>query len=95
MTEILYNFAANNSALTDITGYIQAIGQTREDIDGIFNTLSTVYEGEGAAALNVARTKVSTMLEEVLNDIHRSQQQAQDQQDAMQALDRANAADFS
>ncbi|WP_101951165.1 hypothetical protein [Mycobacterium sp. 3519A] len=94
MSEILYNFAANNASLGDISGNIQAIQEVRADIDNIFNALSTVYEGEGAMALNQAHMKVSAMLDDALNDASNTQKFAQDQQDAMQSLDRANAAAF-
>jgi uncharacterized protein YukE len=94
MTEILYNFAQNNSSLEDVNGNIQAIQEVRGDIDGIFNTLATVYEGEGAVALNQAHLRVSQMMDEALNNVANTQQQALDQQSAMQAMDRANAGSF-
>jgi hypothetical protein len=94
MSEILYNFAANNTSLDDIHGNIQGIQEVRANIDSIFNTLTSVYEGEGAQALQQAHQKVSTMLDDALNQSTNTQKLAQDQQDAMQALDRANAAAF-
>lgn len=94
MSEILYNFGANNASLEDINGRIQAIQEVRADIDSIFNILASVYEGEGAASLHQAHIRVSTMLDEALNTTANTQQQALDQQAAMQALDRANAAAF-
>jgi hypothetical protein len=94
MSEILYNFASNNASLGDINGHIQAIQAVRGDIDGIFNTLATVYEGDGATAMNQAHLKVSAMLDETLTNTGATQKSAQDQQDAMQALDRANASAF-
>lgn len=94
MNEILYNFGANAGSLDDVNSRIRDIQEVRADIDGIFNTLATVYEGEGAESLNVARSNVSDMLDEALNSSANTQRQAQEQQEAMQALDRANAADF-
>jgi uncharacterized protein YukE len=94
MSEILYNFGANNASLDDINGHINAIREVSGDIDSIFNTLASVYEGEGATALNAAHQKVSAMLDEHLNNTATTQSQALDQQQAMQALDRANAAQF-
>jgi uncharacterized protein YukE len=91
---ILYNFGANNASLDDIGGHINGIQEVRGDIDSLFATLATVYEGDGAAALNQAHQKVSAMLDEALNTTAHTQQQALDQQAAMQALDRANAAAF-
>jgi flagellar hook-basal body complex protein FliE len=94
MSEILYNFGQNANSLGDINGHLNATQEIRGDIDGIFNTLATVYEGEGSMALNQAHIKVSQMLDEALNNVLNTQKQAQDQQDAMQAMDRANAAAF-
>jgi len=91
---ILYNFAANASSLDDINGHINAIQEVKNDIDNLFTSLLSVYEGEGATELKVVQTKISAMLEDSLNDATNTQQLAQDQQDAMQALDRANAAAF-
>lgn len=94
MSEILYNFLSNNSSLSDITSNIQGLQEVRQDIDGIFQTLMTVYEGDGATSLNQAHVKISNMLDEALHTIAQTQNKAQDQQDSMQALDRANAAAF-
>ncbi|OKH85599.1 hypothetical protein EB75_19710 [Mycobacterium sp. ST-F2] len=91
---ILYNFGANAGHLEDITGMTNAIQEVREDIHTIFTTLAEVYEGDGAAALTQAHQEVNNMLEEALNTTVNTQKQAQDQQDAMQAMDRANAAAF-
>ena len=92
--QILYNFGANAGHLEDITGMAQAIQEVRGDIQTIFQTLAQVYEGEGAIALNQAHQEVNTMLDETLNTSVNTQKQAQDQQDAMQAMDRANAGSF-
>lgn len=94
MSEILYNFAQNNASLEDVGSSVQAIQDVRADISSIFNTLATVYEGEGSVALNQAHIKVSGMMDEALNNVARTQQQAMDQQAAMQAMDRANAGSF-
>lgn len=94
MSDILYNFAANNSSLDDVNSNLSAIQEARSDIDNVFNVLATVYEGDGANAMNQAHQKVSAMLDDALNDAANTQKFAQDQQDAMQALDRANAAQF-
>jgi len=94
MSEILYNFAANNSSLHDVNSNLQAIQEARSDIDNVFSILATVYEGDGATAMNQAHQKVSAMLDDAVNDAANTQKFASDQQDAMQALDRANAAQF-
>jgi uncharacterized protein YukE len=92
--DIHYDFGANAGSLTDINGMLNNIHEVRQDISSIFTTLLSVYEGEGAAALGAAHQKIDGMLEEALNTTVNTQKQAQDQQDAMQALDKANAAAF-
>jgi hypothetical protein len=94
MSEILYNFGQNFTSLEDVSGNVQAIQEVRADIATIFNTLATVYEGEGSIALNQAHVKVSEMMDEALNNVANTQAQAMDQQAAMQAMDRANASSF-
>ncbi|SUA31514.1 Uncharacterised protein [Mycolicibacterium fortuitum] len=91
---ILYDFGANAGHLEDITGMANAIQEVRQDIQQIFQALGEVYTGEGATALNTAHHEVDNMLDEALNTVVVTQKQAQDQQDAMQAMDRANAAAF-
>jgi len=94
MSEILYNFAANNSSLDDVNSNLAAIQEVGSDINNVFSILATVYEGDGATAMNQAHQSVSTMLDDALNDAGNTQKMAQDQQHTMQALDRANAAQF-
>lgn len=91
MSEILYNIGQNVTSLEEVSSLTQQIQDVRADIATIFNTLATVYEGEGAIALNQAHLKVSEMMSEALNNVANSQQQAMDQHAAMQAMDRANA----
>jgi uncharacterized protein YukE len=94
MSEIHYNFGQNFASLDDVGSNVQAIQGIRGDIATIFNTLATVYEGEGSMALNQAQIRVSEMMDEALNNVANTQAQAADQQAAMQAMDRANASAF-
>ena len=80
MSEILYNFGQNFTSLEDVSGHVQTIQGIRGDIATIFNTLATVYEGEGSIALNQAQVKVSEMMDEALNNVANTQEQAMDQQ---------------
>jgi|GEM_PF-4653532 hypothetical protein len=94
MSEILYNFGANNASLDDVNSNINAIQEVRSDINNLFSVLATVYEGAGATALNQAHQNIDSMLDDMLNNMAITQQQAADQQAAMQALDNQNAAAF-
>jgi hypothetical protein len=93
-TPILYNFGANNAAIDQVNGNINSVQTVRTDIDNLFNILGTVYEGRGADALQQAHTGVSNMLDDMLQNMSVTQQQAADQQAAMQALDNQQAAQF-
>jgi hypothetical protein len=92
--QILYNFGANNASLDDVTSLVGGIQEVRSDINSLFNVLSTVYEGAGATALQHAHQGLDSMLDDVLQNMTVTQQQAQDQQAAMHALDNQNAAAF-
>jgi hypothetical protein len=94
MSEILYNFGANNASLDDVNSNINAVQEVRSDINNLFSVLATVYEGAGATALNQAHQNIDSMLDDMLNNMAITQKQAADQQAAMQALDNQNAAAF-
>lgn len=94
MSDILYNFGQNNSSLEDITSGISGIQDARTEIATLFGVLLTVYEGQGADALNQAHQNIDSMLDDVLNNMSVTQQQAQEQQELMHALDAQNAAQF-
>jgi flagellar hook-basal body complex protein FliE len=94
MSDILYNFGSNAASIQDIQKSISDINEVSNDIDTLFSAVRSVYDGEGATAMDAAHQKVSAMLQDALHDANNTQQFAQDQQDAMQALDRANAAQF-
>ena len=94
MSEIHYNFGANNSSLDDVTSLVSGVQEVRSDITKLFNVLGTVYEGAGATALQQAHHNLDAMLDDLLNNMAVTQRQAQDQQSAMQALDQQNASAF-
>lgn len=92
--EILYNFAANASSIDDINSSISAVNEVKDDIAKVFTALSVAYEGQGASALQQAHNDLNNMLDDALNNSSNTQKFAQDQQEAMQALDQANASAF-
>lgn len=94
MTNIHYDFGATAVSLGDINHGINSIQEARTDIDNLFNVLLTVYDGEGAKALKAAHKNIDSELDDILHNMAITQSQAQEQQDAMQALDAQNAAQF-
>jgi ElaB/YqjD/DUF883 family membrane-anchored ribosome-binding protein len=94
MSDIHYDFHPNGEALRGVTKNLDDIEEVRGDIKRLFDTLDTVYAGQGADALRAAHVKVDGMLDEAVNNTLNTQRQAQDQQDVMQALDRANSFSF-
>ena len=91
---ILYNFEANSASLDDVNSLLNGIQEVRSDIGNLFNVLGSVYEGAGAVALQQAHQGLDSMLDDVLQNMSATQKQAQDQQQAMQALDQQNASAF-
>jgi uncharacterized membrane protein YdfJ with MMPL/SSD domain len=94
MSEILYNFGSNNASLDDVNSNVQGVQEVRSDITNLFNVLATVYEGAGATALNQAHQNIDNMLDDLLNNMSITGQQASEQQSLMQQLDNQNAAAF-
>ena len=91
---ILYDFAANDGHLQDISAHMEGINSAKDDIAQVFNALGEVYEGEGAAALQNHHLQIHTALDDHMTNrlaVHRA---AGEQQETMQALDRSQAADF-
>ena len=94
MSEILYNFGANNASIDQVNSNLNSVQEVRSDITNLFNVLGTVYEGAGASALQQAHQSLDTQLDDLLQNMSVTQQQAADQQAAMQALDNQQAAQF-
>jgi hypothetical protein len=95
MTEINYNFAQNFTSIGNVTDHLNAVQEVRNDIDSMFKTLSSVYDGAGQAALQDAHIKVSNMIDEALHNMLSTQRAAEESQQLMADLDRANAHDFN
>lgn len=91
---IHYNFNANHQSLGDVQQKITGIQNARDEIASLFKLLAEVYTGQGATAMHEAGRNFDSMLEDVLQNMATSQQQAQEQQDVMQALDAQNASAF-
>ena len=91
---IHYNFSTNHQHLGDIDTHISGIHHAKDEINSLFKVLKGIYTGEGATAMQDAHNNIDSMLDDVLQDMAITQQQAQEQQHAMQALDAQNAAAF-
>jgi hypothetical protein len=94
MSEILYNFAANHSSIDDNQGDLSGITGIHDEINTLFTVLKSVYEGQGADALEAKRIQISQTLDDAVQHATTTEHLARDQQDAMSALDKANAAAF-
>lgn len=91
MSRILYDFAANNALLEEISMQIHNIEEVRADINRVFALLGEVYEGDGATALRAKQSKIDVELEDVLIAEQTAQREALEKQEAMHALDRGHA----
>lgn len=94
MSEIVYHFEANHSAIDGIQGGIQKAEEAKSEIENLFRMLGEVYTGQGQTALQQAHVKVADMMDNCIMDLHNTNRQASDKQDVMQAMDAANAAQF-
>ena len=60
---------------TDISAHMEGINSAKEDIAQVFNALSEVYEGEGAAALQNHHQQIHTALDDHMTNrlaVHRA-----------------------
>ncbi|MBA0047859.1 hypothetical protein [Mycobacteroides sp. LB1] len=94
MSEIVYQFEANHSAIDGITGGLQKAEEAKQEIETLFRQLGEVYTGQGQQALHQAHINVAQMMDNCITDLHNTQQQAREKQETMQAMDAANAAQF-
>jgi uncharacterized protein YukE len=94
MTEIAYNFGANEETLEHIQRAINDIRSIHEDVDTIFKTLPDLYIGQQADALQEQHHDINNKLQSLLHELESTRSAAVDQQHEMQALDSQLAGGF-
>jgi hypothetical protein len=88
MSEILYNFEANNGHIEDMSGHLNSIEGIRTDIAHLFNTLLSYYDSDSGQDLTARARQIDQELEGHVNEAKGTQTGASDQQELMHGLDR-------
>ena len=91
---IKYDFASNHQFLDTLdAGHNDALALQAE-VDNVFKILLSVYEGDGAIALQAAHQDLRGLMETAVQDMSDVNRRGRDQQEMMHAMDRSNAAQF-
>jgi uncharacterized protein YukE len=91
---IRYEYGANHDALDAIQGVLNDAQALREEVNKVFNVLSTVYEGDAASALHQKHLQISNVMDGIIQDITATRSQGSEQQHATSALDAHLAGNF-
>ncbi|AKS31641.1 hypothetical protein [Mycolicibacterium goodii] len=91
---IKYDFAQNHGFLDALDSGLGDARALQDEVNTVFNVLYSVYEGEGAQALQLTHKQLAGLMEQAVQDMVVGNTRGRDQQDLMAALDRANAADL-
>jgi uncharacterized protein YukE len=91
---IRYEYGSNYASLDDIQGRTNDAQALRDEVNKVFSALSGVYEGQAAGALQQKQIQISSMMDNILNEITQTRSGGnQSQQDAA-ALDNHLAGGF-
>jgi hypothetical protein len=91
---IYYNYGANYDQLDGIRANINDSIAFREDVHKVFNTLTDVYTGEAANALQAAHLQSSQQMDGAISDLQATHQQAVDRQALTASQDHQLAGGF-
>lgn len=91
---IKYDFGQNHMHLDSLDSSLSDARALQQEVDTVFKVLYSVYEGQGAQALQTAHQQLAGVMESAVQEMTAGNHRGRDQQDLMAALDRANAADF-
>lgn len=91
MNEIVYHFDQNHEFLDSMAAKNNEITSLRGDIMSAFNLLNEALTGEFQVALNQKAAQVDLLMEDLGDNIANTHSKAQNQQEAMQLLDRQQA----
>jgi uncharacterized protein YukE len=91
---IKYDFGQNHMHLDGLDSGLADARALQGEVDSVFKVLYSVYEGEGAVALQNTHQQIANLMETAVQDMGTGNRHGRDQQDLMAALDRSNAADF-
>ncbi|MDF2583271.1 MAG: hypothetical protein K0R33_1914 [Mycobacterium sp.] len=89
-----YNFGQNHTHLDGLESGLADARALQTEVDTVFRVLAGVYTGQGAVALQGAHQQIYALMDAAANDMGVGNRHGREQQDLMQALDRANAMDL-
>jgi uncharacterized protein YukE len=91
---IRYDYGSNYASLDDIQGRTNDAQALRDEVNKVFTALSGVYEGQAAAALQQKHIEISSMMDNILNEITQTRSGGNQSQEDAAALDNHLAGGF-
>lgn len=91
---IRYEYGSNFASLDDIQGRTNDAQAMRDEVNKVFTALTGVYEGQAAGALQQRHIDISSLLDNVLNEITHARSGGNQSQDDAAALDNHLAGGF-
>lgn len=94
MDTIRYDYGSNYASLDDIQGRTNDAQALRDEVNKVFTALSGVYEGQAAGALQQKHIEISSMMDNILNEITQTRSGGNQSQEDAAALDNHLAGGF-
>jgi uncharacterized protein YukE len=94
MDTIRYDYGSNYASLDDIQGRTNDAQALRDEVNKVFSALSGVYEGQAAGALQQKHIEISSMMDNILNEITQTRSGGNQSQEDAAALDSHLAGGF-
>jgi uncharacterized protein YukE len=91
---IRYDYGSNYSSLDDIQGRTNDAQALRDEVNKVFTALQGVYEGQAAGTLQQKHIEISSMMDNILNEITQTRSGGNQSQEDASALDRHLAGGF-
>lgn len=95
MSELIhYDYGQNYAHLDGIKANLNDTIAFREDVQGVFNALGPIYQGQAATALQAAHHQLSQRIDAVIADLQATHQHGVDRQIVTSSLDHHLAGGF-
>lgn len=94
MDTIRYDYGSNYTSLDDIQGRTNDAQALRDEVNKVFAALQGVYEGQAAGALQQKHIEISSMMDNILNEITQTRSGGNQSQEDAAALDNHLAGGF-
>jgi uncharacterized protein YukE len=94
MDTIRYDYGSNYASLDDIQGRTNDAQALRDEVNKVFTALQGVYEGQAAAMLQQKHIEISSMMDNILNEVTQTRSGGNQSQEDAAALDNHLAGGF-